>query len=216
MLAKGRPGINELARFFAKDELPEARQSIATRIITELKGDEAAMPDSPMKSLGCCASWATSCSRPREVSFARGSDRRFQERSKRLVTHEPLLQFMQSAKTSDENWSGFWCGETSSAPRTSGRCRPSSPDYHLQHFETELYAVAGASAPRASERVRSACCSGFPEVQKNQIAAASTSALRIEERSRFLASIEARVDNPNERMTYFQALHRGRIHARPS
>ena len=39
-------GINELARFFAKDELPDARQAIATRIIAELRGMKRLCPKS--------------------------------------------------------------------------------------------------------------------------------------------------------------------------
>src|SRR6185295_11435684 len=40
----GGRGINELARYFAKDELPEARAAIAARILSELKGMKRLCP----------------------------------------------------------------------------------------------------------------------------------------------------------------------------
>jgi hypothetical protein len=77
------------------------------------------------------------------------------------------------------------------------------PIISANSFETELYAGSPTRLRlrRVAELQERVLRSGFQEVQKNQIASALDKvAQRIDERSRFLASIETRVANPNERM----------------
>jgi hypothetical protein len=202
----GGQGINELTRFFAKDELPNARQSIASRIINELKGMKRLCPsslDDEFKML-----------RQLGNKLVRGQGKylshedlmtAFQERSRRLVTHEPLLQFMQTAKTSDERLERLLVVEENIVGAENKRTLSTFmiPIISSNNFETELYAGSPVRQRlrRVAELQERVLRSGFQEVQKNQIAAALDKvALRIDERSRFLASIEARVANPIERM----------------
>ena len=202
----GGQGINELARFFAKDELPDARQSIATRIITELKGMKRLCPSSLDEEFKMLRQLGNKLVRG-QGKYLSHEDliAAFQERSKRLVTHEPLLQFMQTAKTSDERLERLLVVEENIIGAENKRTLSTFmlPIITSSSFEIELYAGSPARQRlrRVAELQERVLRSGFQEVQKNQIAAALDKvAVRIEERSRFLASIEARVANPNERM----------------
>src|SRR5882672_9106717 len=202
----GGQGINELARFFAKDELPEARQSIATRIITELKGMKRLCPSSLDEEFRMLRQLGNKLVRG-QGKYLSHEDliAAFQERSKRLVTHETLLQFMQSAKTSDEKLERLLVVEENIIGAENKRTLSTFmlPIITSSSFETELYAGSPTRQRlrRVAELQERVLRAGFQEVQKNQIAAALDKvALRIDERSRFLTSIEARVANPNERM----------------
>src|SRR5262249_21998290 len=77
------------------------------------------------------------------------------------------------------------------------------------NFEAEI--LAGAPAPQRLRRIAEVqervLRSGFQEVQKNQIASAlDTVALRIEDRARFLASLDARMPNGVERVQMLMRL----------
>jgi len=202
----GGQGINELARFFAKDELPYARQSIASRIITELKGMKRLCPGSIDQEFKMLRQLGNKLVRG-QGKYLSHEDlmTAFQERSKRLVTHEPLLQFMQSAKSSDERLERLLTVEENIVGAENKRTLSTFmiPIIGSNGFENELYpgSPARQRLRRLAELQERVLRSGFQEVQKKQIAAALDKvALRIDERSRFLASIEARVANPNERM----------------
>jgi hypothetical protein len=198
-VGEGWRGINELTRFFAKDELPNARQSIATRIITELKGMKRLCPSSlddefkMFRQLGNKLVLGQGKYLSHEDLMTA-----FQERSKRLVTHEPLLQFMQTARTPDERLERLLVVEENIVGAENKRTLSTFmvPIISSNSFETELFA---GSPPRqrlrrVTELQERVLRSGFQEVQRNQIAAALDKvALRIDERSRFLASIESRV-----------------------
>ena len=163
----GGQGINELARFFAKDELPEARQSIASRIVTELKGMKRLCPssiDDEFKML-----------RQLGNKLVRGKGKylshedlltAFQERSKRLVTHEPLLQFMQTAKTSDARLERLLVVEENIVGAENKRTLSTFmiPIISSNGFEDRaLRRFAGAAAPAPRGAVAGAGASiGFP------------------------------------------------------
>jgi len=202
----GGQGINELARFFVKDELPYARQSIASRIITELKGMKRLCPGSIDQEFKMLRQLGNKLVRG-QGKYLSHEDlmTAFQERSKRLVTHEPLLQFMQSAKTSDERLERLLIVEENIVGAENKRTLSTFmiPIIGSNGFENELYpdSPTRQRLRRVAELQERVLRSGFQEVQKKQIAAALDKvAFRIDERSRFLASIEARVANPNERM----------------
>ena len=202
----GGRGINELARFFAKDELPESRQAIAGRIIAELKGMKRLCPSSideefkMLRRLGNQLVRGQGRYLPHEDLITA-----FEERSKRLVTHEPLLQFMQGAKASDERLERLLLVEENIIGAENKRTLSTFiiPMITSNGFENQLCpgAPTRQRLRRAAELQERVLRSGFQEVQKNQIAVAlDRVALRIDERVRFLASIEARTGNPIERV----------------
>ena len=202
----GGQGINELARFFAKDELPNARQSIATRIITELKGMKRLCPKSIDEEFKILRRLGNQLVRG-QGKYLSHEDliAAFQERSKRLVTDEPLLQFMQNAKTSDERLERLLVVEENIVGAENKRTLSSFmvPMIISNGFENQL--CSGAPIPQRLRRVAElqerVLRSGFQDVQKNQIAVAlDTVAQRIDERSRFLASIEAKTTDPIDRV----------------
>jgi hypothetical protein len=205
-VAEGGLGIHELARFFAKDELPVARQAIATRIVAELKGMKRLCPKSideefrTLRRLGNQLIQGQGKYLSNEDIVAA-----FHERSKRLVTDEPLLQFMQNAKTSDERLERLLVVEENIVGAENKRNLASFmvPMIISNGFENQL--CSGAPIPQRLRRVAElqerVLRSGFQDVQKNQIAVALDAvAQRIDERSRFLASIEAKTSDPIDRV----------------
>jgi hypothetical protein len=128
----------------------------------------------------------------------------FTERSRRLVTQEPLQQFMQSSKSSDEKLERLLVVEENIVGAENKRTLSTfmMPIITSNNFEDQL--AAGAPVPqrlrRLAELQERVLRSGFQDVQKNQIAMALDAvAQRIETRAKFLASIEVRIANPIER-----------------
>jgi hypothetical protein len=216
-LAEGAGGgINELARFFAKDDLPESRTAIATRILLELKGLKRLCPSSLEEEFKMLRRLAN--------QLVRGQGRylshedligAFTERSKRLVTHEPLLQFMASAKAPDEKIERLLTVEENIIGAENKRTLSTfmMPIITSRSFEDEL--CAGGTVlqrlKRTAELQERVLRSGFQDVQKNQIAVALDGvAQRIEQQSKFLASLEARVASPVERARTILKLCAGR------
>jgi len=103
-LAEGAgAGINDLARFFARDELPEARTAIANRILAELKGLKRLCPSSLEERVHHAApARQPACPGAGKYLSNEALIGAFTDRSKRLVTHEPLQQFMSEAAGPDE------------------------------------------------------------------------------------------------------------------
>jgi hypothetical protein len=198
-------GINELARSFAKDELPEARAAIAARILAELRGMKRLCPNSLEDEFKMLRRLANQLVRG-QGKYLSHEDLigAFAERSRRLVTHEPLEQFMQEAKTSEERLERLLIVEENIIGAENKRTLSTfmMPIITSNNFEDQV--CAGAPAPQRLRRVAElqerVLRSGFQDVQKNQIAMAFDSvAQRIEARMKFLASIEARLTNPIER-----------------
>jgi len=110
-----------------------------------------------------------------------------------------LLQFMQSAD-SDEKGAALVVEENIIGAENKRNAVDLMLRLSSSSFETELYAVAGASAPAPRGGAAGArAARRFPGGSKNQIAAALDKVLRIEDLA-IPRSIEARVANPNERM----------------
>ena len=201
----GGRGINELARSFAKDELPEARAAIAGRILAELKGLKRLCPSSLEEEFKMLRRLGNQLVRG-QGKYLSNEDLidAFTERSRRLVTHEPLQQFMQVAKTSDEKLERLLVVEENIVGAENKRTLSTFmiPLITSNNFEDQI--CAGAPAPQRLRRVAElqerVLRSGFQDVQKNQIAVALDGvAQRIEARTKFLASVEARIANPIER-----------------
>jgi hypothetical protein len=198
-------GIIELARFFAKDDLPESRSAIAARILAELKGLKRLCPDSLEQEFKMLRRLGNQLVRG-QGKYLSNEDliAAFTERSRRLVTHEPLQQFLQGAKTSDEKLERLFVVEENIVGAENKRTLSTFmlPLIGANNFEEQL--CPGAPAPqrlrRAAELQDRVLRSGFQDIQKNQIAMALDGiAQRIETRTRFLASIEMRVTSPIER-----------------
>jgi hypothetical protein len=198
-------GINDLARSFAKDELPEARAAIAGRILAELKGMKRLCPNSLEEEFKMLRKLGNQLVRG-QGKYLSNQDLigAFTERSRRLVTQEPLQQFMQACKSSDEKLEQLLVVEENIVGAENKRTLSTFmvPIITSNNFEDQL--CAGAPTPQRLRRVAElqerVLRSGFQDVQKNQIAVAlDAAAQRIEARTKFLSSIETRIANPIER-----------------
>ncbi|HXJ01206.1 MAG TPA: hypothetical protein VNH44_08275 [Micropepsaceae bacterium] len=201
----GGRGINDLARSFAKDELPEARTAIAGRILAELKGLKRLCPSSLEEEFKMLRRLGNQLVRG-QGKYLSNQDLigAFTERSRRLVTHEPLQQFMQMCKSSDEKLERLLVVEENIVGAENKRMLSTfmMPIITSNNFEDQLSAGAPVAQRlrRVAELQERVLRSGFQDVQKNQIAVALDAvAQRIETRAKFLASIEARITNPIER-----------------
>jgi hypothetical protein len=198
-------GINELARFFAKDDLQESRSAIAARILAELKGLKRLCPDSLEDEFKMLRRLGNQLVRG-QGKYLSHEDliAAFTERSRRLVTLDPLQQFLQGAKTSDEKLERLLVVEENIVGAENKRMLSTFmlPIITANSFDDQI--APGVPPPQRLKRVAElqdrVLRSGFQEIQKNQIAMAlDAAAQRIEMRTRFLASIEIRMPNPVER-----------------
>jgi len=200
----GGRGINELARFFAKDELAEARAAIAGRILSELRGMKRLCPASLDEELKMLRKLANQLVRG-QGKYLSHEDLigAFTERSKRLVSHEPLLQYIKDCKTPDEKVERMLTVEENIIGAENKRSLSTFilPMISTNNFEEQL--LAGAPVMQRLKRVAElqtrVLRAGFQEVQKNQLALAlDTVAQHIDDRAKFLHSIEVKFANPVE------------------
>jgi hypothetical protein len=201
----GDGGINALAQHFAKDDLPNARAAIADRILTELRGMKRLCPDSLDDELKMMRRLANHLVRGQGKYLSHENlIGAFIDRSKRLVTHEPLSQFMASAKTGDEKVDRLLTIEENLIGVENKRtlCSFIMPIIGSNAFADQLCASASPvqRLKRAKELQDRVLRSGFQDIEKSRIVAAiDTVALSIEKRSGLLASLETRLTNPVER-----------------
>jgi hypothetical protein len=126
----------------------------------------------------------------------------FAERSKRIVSHEPLFQLLQDARSADEKVERLLAVEETIIGAENKRELATFilPVIGSRGFEEQLGAGVLAKLKRAVELQRRVLRSGFQQVQKNQIAAALDAvASGIEDRAKVLASLETRATDPVER-----------------
>lgn len=197
------PAAKALARLFERDQLTEARAAVAARLLSELKSMKRLCPQSWDSELNMLRRLATVLVRargkylsPEDITAA------FAERSKRFVTHEPLYQFLQDARSVDEKVARLLAVEESITGLESKRELAAFilPLIGLHAFEEQLGTGVLAKLKRATELQSRVLRSGFQELQKNQLAAAlDTVAKTIEERAKLLASLETRFADPAER-----------------
>ena len=195
--------LKNLSRRFENDELPEARAAVASRILAELRS---------MKRL-CPASLDDEFAMMHRLNgvLVRARGRYllhedllavFVERSKRLVTHEPLLQYMQTARTPDQKLERLLTVEENIIGAENKRELATfiMPLITSQGFEAQMPQGVVTRLKRIvvlQDRVLNA---GFQAVQMNQIAAALDSVAKgIEERAKLLISLETKVPDPVER-----------------
>jgi hypothetical protein len=197
-------GINELARFFAKDDLQESRSAIAARILAELKGLKRLCPDSLEDEFKMLRRLGNQLVRG-QGKYLSHEDliAAFTERSRRLVTLDPLQQFLQGAKTSDEKLERLLVVEENIVGAENKRMLSTFmlPIITANSFDDQIAPGVPRQQPSKARlpNCRIAyCAQAFQEIQKNQIAMAlDAAAQRIEKRTRFLASIEIRMPIPS-------------------
>jgi hypothetical protein len=201
--AERSPAANVLAGFFKRDMLREARGAVAHRLLAELKS---------MKRL-CPASWDKELTLLRRLANAlvqahgkylshEDVIEAFADRSRRFVSHEPLFQYLQDARTADEKVARLLTVEENIVGVESKRELATFilPLIGLHAFEEQLGSGVLAKLKRVGELQGRVLRSGFPDVQKNHLAAALDAVAKtIEERAKLLASIEARFADPVDR-----------------
>jgi hypothetical protein len=196
-------GLNELSRYFAGDELPEARGALANRILSELRGIKRLKPSSLEAELKMLRRLANQLVLG-QGKYPSNEDLigAFNERSRRLVTHEPILQFLQDTKTPDERVERLLVVEENIIGAENKRMLATFilPILQANNFDEQIMGV-GAPALNRLRRLADlqmrVLRSGFQDIQKNQIATAlDASALRIETRVGVLAGLETRLANP--------------------
>src|ERR1051326_8848813 len=198
-------GVNELARYYAKDELPESRMAIASRILSELKGMKRLCPSSLEEEFKMQRRLGNNLVKSQGKYLAHTDlIEAFTERSRRLVTHEPLLRFMENSKTPDEKLERLLVVEENIVGAENRRTLSSfmMPIITSNNFADQICPGAPISQRlrRIAEIQERVLRSNFQDIQKNHIAVAlDTAAQRLETRARFLASLEVKPVNPVER-----------------
>ena len=199
-------GVNELARYFAKDDLPEARIAIAGRILSELKGMKRLCPSSMEDELKTLRKLANHLVRGQGKYLGHEElISAFTERSKRLVTHEPLGQFLAEIKTADDKIERLLLVEENIIGAENKRSLMTfiMPIATHNTFDDQ---VCGPTAQplqrlkRLTELQTRVLRTGFQDLQKTQLSdALDAAATRIESRAGVLKGLETRVANPVER-----------------
>ncbi len=126
----------------------------------------------------------------------------FTDRSRRFVTHEPLFQYLQDARSPDEKVARLLTVEENIIGPENKRELATFilPHIALHAFEEQLGNGVLAKLKRVAELQARVLRSGFQDVQKNHLAAALDGVAKsIEERAKLLSSIETRFSNPVER-----------------
>ena len=197
------PAGNVLAGYFKRDMLSEARATVAARLLSELRS---------VKRL-CPASWDKEVLMLRRLANAlvqacgkylahEDVIEAFTDRSRRFVTHEPLFQYLQDARSPDEKVARLLTVEENIIGPENKRELATFilPHIALHAFEEQLGNGVLAKLKRVAELQARVLRSGFQDVQKNHLAAALDGVAKsIEERARLLSSIETRFLNPVER-----------------
>jgi hypothetical protein len=118
------------------------------------------------------------------------------------VTHEPLFQYLQDAKSPDEKVARLLTVEENIIGAENKRELATFilPHIALHAFEEQLGNGVLAKLKRVAELQARVLRSGFQDVQKNHLAAALDGVAKsVEERAKLLASIETRFSSPVDR-----------------
>ena len=197
------PAANVLAGYFKRDMLREARAMVAARLLSELRS---------MKRL-CPAAWDKEILMLRRLANAlvqacgkylahEDVIEAFADRSRRFVTHEPLFQYLQDARSPDEKVARLLTVEENIIGPENKRELATFilPHIALHAFEEQLGSGVLAKLKRVAELQGRVLRSGFQDLQKNQLSSALDGVAKsIEEKAKILASIETRFANPVER-----------------
>jgi hypothetical protein len=210
-------GLNQLARYFARDDLPNARSAIAGRILTELKGMKRLCPGTIEAELKMLRELANRLVRG-QGKYLSHEDliAAFTSRSKRLVAHEPLSEFLHSAKTADERVARLLVVEENVIGAENKRTLAAfmMPLIASSAFEAQLCVGAPpiTRLQRVCELQERVLRSGLQEVQKTQIVdALDVVASNIERTAGVLASLEARMTAPADRAVAILKLYAANV-----
>lgn len=198
-------GINHLAAYFAKDDLPNGRAAIAGRILTELRSMKRLCPSDLEEELKTLRKLANQLVRG-QGKYLSNEDLigAFTDRSKRMVTQEPIAQFLQACKTADEKIERLLVIEENIIGVENKRTLAGFMIPLLQASSFEEQLAVGAPPlqrmKRTADLQQRVLRSGLQEPQRGQIAQGlDVVASRIEGRAGILASLENRIANPVER-----------------
>jgi hypothetical protein len=183
--------------------LTEARAAAASRLLSELKSMKRLCPSSWDMELKILRRLANALV-PAGGKYLSHEDLHelFAERSRRIVTHEPLFQLLHNARNVDEKVERLLAVEENIIGAENKRELATFilPLIGARGFEEPLAGGVLQKLKRVVELQRRVLESGFQEVQKNQLAGALDAVAKgIEERARLLASLETRVREPVER-----------------
>jgi hypothetical protein len=179
--------------------------AIASRILSELKGMKRLCPSSLDEEFKMQRRLGNNLVKSQGKYLAHTDlIEAFTERSRRLVTHEPLLRFMENAKAPDEKVERLFIVEENIVGAENRRTLSSfmMPIITSHSFPDQICPSAPITQRlrRIAEIQERVLRSNFQDIQKNQIAVAlDTAAQRLETRARFLASLEVKLVNPVER-----------------
>jgi hypothetical protein len=208
--AERSPVANALSAFFKRDILRDARAAVAARLLSELRGAKRLCPGSWDAELASLRQLAPVLARATGKYLSHDDVvEALAQRSRRYVAHEPLVQYLQDTRSPDQKVERLLAAEQSIVGAESKRELATFivPLIGLRAFEEQLGSGVMAKLKRIAELRDRVFRSGFPEVQKNQLASALAGVAKtIEERARLLASLETRVTDPVERAHTLMAL----------
>jgi hypothetical protein len=203
-----REGLLALTRHFADDDMPEARTAIANRIMAEFKSAKRLCPDSleaEFKTLRRIAN---------RVVLGIGKYLSHEDlvaaftlRSKRLVTHETLGEYMATGATPDEKLERLLFVEENVIGAENKRQLATfvMPLLTAASFETYFLTAKTPALGRLQKlaqlqaRVRRG---GFQDAQRQEIADhLDRVAATLEARAKIFEAIEGKSSNPVERAT---------------
>jgi hypothetical protein len=218
------PAANALASHFKRDMLSDARATVAARLLSELRGVKRLCPASWDKEILMLRRLANALVQACGKYLAHEDViEAFTDRSRRFVTHEPLFQYLQDAKSPDEKVARLLTVEENIIGAENKRELATFilPHIALHAFEEQLGNGVLAKLKRVAELQARVLRSGFQDVQKNHLSATLDGVAKsIEERAKLLASIETRFANPVERaqallkLAGAGALPQGDLHAK--
>ena len=197
------PAADVLAALFKRNALNDARATIAARILAELKSGKRLCPASWDKELAMLRRLAgTLIGAPSKYLSHEDLVEALTDRSRRFVTHEPLLQYLQDARNADEKVARLIAVEENIVGPENKRELATFilPLIALRAFEEQLGSGVLQKLKRLTELQARVLRSGFQGLQKNQVSAALDGVARgIEERARVFASIETKFADPLDR-----------------
>jgi hypothetical protein len=197
------PAANLLAGYFKRDMLHHARATAAARLLSELRSMKRLCPASWDKEILMLRQFANALVQAcgKYLSHDDVIDA-FSDRSRRFVTHEPLYQYLQDARSPDEKVARLLTVEENIIGAENKRELATFilPQITMHNFDEQAGNGVLAKLKRVAELQARVLRSGFQEVQKNHLAAALDGVAKsIEERARLLASLETRFTNPVDR-----------------
>ena len=213
----GNTGLNQLAPYLAKDELPNARAAVAGRIVSELTAMKRLCPSSLDDELKMMRKLANKLV-VGQGKYLSHDDliAAFTERSKRLVVHETLSTYLQYVVTPDAKVERLLTVEENIVGAENKRKLAGYilPIVKSGDFE-ELLCPQQPVIQRLQRLVAlqdRVLRSGLQDFQKAQISdALDQIACGIEKRANFLAGMDAKLVSPDEKMQFIMKLCGSRV-----